>query len=243
MISGRKVVGITCGTRPAKGKSGPGQALNRAYVWAVERAGGVPVILPVTTEAESIGRYLDLLDGLLLSGGVDVDPACYGEPPHPELGTVDADRDTTELPLVRAALERDMPIFAICRGIQVLNVALGGTLYQDLPSERPGDIVHAQDTLEIPRDTASHSITVEPYSRLAEIVGEGEMRVNSFHHQALRTVAAPLTVTAYALDGVIEAVESRAHRYLVAVQFHPEETSIHDAKSQHLFDAFVRELS
>jgi putative glutamine amidotransferase len=238
----RKIVGITCSTLPANADAGPKQSLNRAYVWAVERAGGVPIILPVTREPDVIARYLSVLDGLMLSGGVDVDPGCYGQTPHPHLGDIDLDRDATELPLIRAAFDQDMPIFAICRGIQALNVALGGTLYQDLPSERPSDIGHEQNSRKIPRAQATHSIAIEPYTRLAEIAGAGEMQVNSFHHQALRDVAAPLVVTALAPDGVIEAVESRTHRYVVGVQFHPEETSVQDGKSQRLFDCFVQAL-
>lgn len=238
----QKVIGITCSTSPASAKSGAKQTLNRAYVWAVERAGGIPVILPVTREPEVIARYLSLVDGLLLSGGVDVDPACYHQAPHPQLGDVDLDRDATELPLIQAALAHDVPIFAICRGIQTLNVALGGTLYQDLPSEFPSEIQHAQNVNKIPRDQATHSIAVEPHSRLADIIGDTTMQVNSFHHQALHTVAAPLIVTAIAPDGVIEAAESRSHRYVVAVQFHPEETAVSDVKSQRLFKAFVQAL-
>ena len=238
----QKIIGITCSTSSASAKSGAKQTLNRAYVWAVERAGGIPIILPVTREPDVIARYLGVVDGLLLSGGVDVDPACYHEAPHPKLGDVDLDRDATELPLIQAALAQDMPIFAICRGIQSLNVAMGGTLYQDLPSEHPSNIQHAQDADYIPRDQMSHAIAIEPHSRLAEIIGDNTMQVNSFHHQALRRVAAPLLVTATAPDGVIEGAESRAHRYVVAVQFHPEETAVHDEKSQRLFRAFVQAL-
>ncbi len=238
----RKIVGITCNTLPATEKSGPRQTLNRAYVWAVEQAGGVPIILPVTREPDVIARYLGIVDGLLLSGGVDVDPACYGQPAHPHLGVVDHDRDATELPLITAALDADMPIFAICRGIQTLNVALGGTLYQDLPSERPSDIGHAQNERKIPRDVCTHSVTIEPHTRLGEIIGASEMGCNSFHHQALRDVAAPLVVTGLAPDGVIEAVESPRHRYVVGVQFHPEETARTDERSRRLFEAFVHEL-
>jgi putative glutamine amidotransferase len=239
---GRKVVGITCGTQKASEKNGPRQSLNRAYVWAVERAGGVPVILPVTTEPAVISRYLGVVDGLLLSGGADVDPACYGQQAHPQLGEVDADRDVTELPLIAQAVAQDLPIFAICRGIQALNVALGGTLYQDLPSERPSEVHHQQRNQGIARDRFSHSIQIEPGSRLHEIVGADEMLCNSFHHQALKEVAPALVVTAYAPDGVIEAAEDPTKRYLVAVQFHPEETAPHDAKSRRLFEAFVAVL-
>ncbi len=238
----RKIVGITCGTLPPPERGSPRQSLNRPYVWAVERAGGVPIILPVTTEPEVIARYLGVVDGLLLSGGVDLAPACYGQEPHPRLGEVDLDRDATELPLVREALAQDVPIFAICRGIQTLNVALGGTLYQDLPSEFPSDIAHQQSELKLARDRFSHSIRIQPGSRLHAIVGAEEMQTNSFHHQALREVAKELIVTAKAPDGVIEAAEIPDRRYVLAVQFHPEETAPHDPKSQRLFDAFVTAL-
>src|SRR5579859_7057478 len=222
-----KVVGITCGTRSATEKTVPQQSVNRAYVWAVERAGGVPILLPVTRERDVIARYLGVVDGLLLSGGADLAPASFGARPHPKLGEVDADRDATELPLIADALSQDVPIFAICRGIQALNVALGGTLYQDLPSERPSEIAHQQKELGLARDRFSHSIRIEPGSRLNAIVGVSEMPCNSFHHQALRELGRGLVVTATAPDGVIEAVEDPMHRYLLAVQFHPEETAPH----------------
>ena len=238
----RKVVGILGSTSPAKKDSVPTQYLNRAYVWAVESAGGIPIMLPVTRDPESVGRYLGLLDGLLISGGVDVDPACFGEEPHPQLGTVDDDRDTTELPLIRAALAQDLPVFAICRGIQSLNVALGGSLYQDIPSQAPSEIHHQQSDLGIPRNQTSHAIHIVPDSRLHRIVGQSEMQTNSFHHQALKKVAEGLIVTAYAPDDIIEAAESPTHRYVVAVQFHPEETAPKDLPSRQLFEAFIAAL-
>jgi putative glutamine amidotransferase len=239
---GRKIVGITCAVTQPTEQKGPRQTLNRPYVWAVERAGGVPIILPVTTEAEVISRYLGVVDGLLLSGGADLDPATYGEAPHPKLGEVETDRDATELPLIRQAVAADVPIFAICRGIQSLNVALGGTLYQDLPAQRPSELHHQQRELNLPRDRFSHSIRIETGSRLHRIAAADEMLCNSFHHQALRDVAPGLIVTALAPDGVIEAVEHPGKRYLLGVQFHPEETAPHDAASQRLFDAFIAAL-
>jgi putative glutamine amidotransferase len=237
-----KIVGITCGTLAAAEIGGRRQALSVAYSQAVERAGGVPILLPVMTEPEVTARYLDVLDGLLLSGGVDIAPVRYGQEPHPKLGEVDADRDATELPLLREALARDLPVFGICRGIQTLNVALGGTLYQDLPSESPSDIHHQQGDRQIPRSQPSHPIRITPGSRLRAIVGAEEMPVNSMHHQALREVAEELIVSACAADGVIEAVEMPSRRYVVAVQFHPEETAPQDEKSRRLFEAFVAVL-
>jgi putative glutamine amidotransferase len=239
---GSRVVGITCGTSKEQATGVPRQILNRAYVWAVERAGGVPVILPVTADQAVISRYLGLIDGLLLTGGVDISPGAYGQPDHPKLGEVDADRDATELPLITEAVAQNLPIFAICRGIQALNVALGGTLYQDLPSEHPSAIEHQQRNKHMARDQFSHDIRIEAGSRLHQIVDDTEMRCNSLHHQALKEVAPGLVVTARASDGVIEAVEHPEQRYLVAVQFHPEETAPHDATSRRLFETFISVL-
>lgn len=240
---GRKIVGITCSTLRQTEKAAPRQALNRSYARAVEQAGGVPVILPVTTEPEVIARYLGILDGLLLSGGVDIAPAQYGEEPHPQLGAVDPDRDATELPLARMALEQDMPLFAICRGIQTLNVALGGSLWQDLPAQRPSEIGHQQSERGMARHEFCHSIRIEPDTRLRAIIGAETMQTNSFHHQALRRVADGLVVTAFAEDGVIEAAEHPAYRYVLGVQFHPEDTAPRDEKSRRLFESFVAALS
>lgn len=238
----RKVIGITCGTLPAGEGGSAKQSLNRPYVWAVERAGGLPIILPVTIDEDVIAGYLGVIDGLLLSGGVDIAPERYGEEPHPKLGEVDADRDTVELLLTLAALARDMPIFAICRGIQTLNVALGGKLYQDLPSQNPSHLFHQQSERQLVRHEFSHSIRIERESRLEAIVGATEMLTNSFHHQALHQVAPELVVTARAEDGVIEAAEMPGKRYVVGVQFHPEETAPLDEKSRRLFEVFVSEV-
>lgn len=237
-----KVVGITCGLSGGKSPGSVQNQLKRSYVWAVERAGGVPVLLPNTTERETLARYLGVIDGLLLSGGADMEPRHFGQQPHPKLGKVEPDRDTTELSLTREALAQNLPIFAICRGIQSLNVALGGTLYQDLPSEHPTEINHQQTELGLEREEFSHQIRVEPGSRLHSIVGTDEMPVNSFHHQAVHTVAPGLIVTAVAPDGIIEGAEMPDQRYVVAVQFHPEDTAPHDERSRKLFETFVQML-
>jgi putative glutamine amidotransferase len=236
-----RIVGITCGTLVAREDRVAKQALNRAYVRAVEQAGGIPIALPVTGDEELLHRCLEIVGGLLLTGGVDVAPAHYGRPPHPA-EEVDPDRDAAELPLIREAVRRDMPIFAICRGIQALNVALGGSLYQDLPSEWPSEICHQQTQQGIARSAFSHAVTIEADSRLRSIAGADTIRTNSMHHQALRDVAAMLRVTAHAPDGVIEAAEAPDARYVVAVQFHPEETAPHDEVSRRLFEDFVAAL-
>lgn len=234
----RPIVGITCSLRPAKDGAGAAFLLPRAYCNAVEAAGGVPVLLPAGA-APDAARVLDRLDALILSGGVDVAPARYGRQPHPALGDVDAERDELEIALARAALASGFPLLAICRGIQVLNVAAGGTLIQDLPAERPSSISHRQSDQSIPRSLPSHAIVVDPGSRLAELAGASRLDVNSFHHQALDDVAPCLIVTARAEDGVVEAVEAPGRRFTVGVQFHPEETAPNDATSRRLFEALV----
>jgi putative glutamine amidotransferase len=238
----RKLIGITCATAPKVGLESARQALNRPYVWAVEQSGGVPVLIPATQCAANAERYLSVLDGLLLSGGVDIAPECYGQELHPELGEVDADRDAIELPLTQLALDQDMPLFAICRGTQLLNIALGGTLFQDIPSQKPSPIQHQQRYAGIPRHCVTHTVHIERESRLAEIVGATRIASNSFHHQALDAIGEGLAVTAHAPDGIVEAVESRRHRYVLGVQFHPEETFEVDSPSRRLFRAFVEAL-
>ncbi len=234
-----RLIGISGNTAPKTDKNEARQTLNRAYLEAVEAAGGIPLILPVTANPDTIRGFLDGLDGILLSGGVDVGPSYYGQSPHPALGETDADRDAAEIALVHAALERDKPIFAICRGIQILNVALGGTLYQDLPTENPSPIHHAQNEQGIPRPQTVHSIQIAAGSRLAQIIGAETMAVNSLHHQALKDMADGLTATAWAADGVIEAAEMPAKRFVIAIQCHPEELARHQTESQRLFAAFI----
>lgn len=226
----RAVVGITLGDGDRPGY----HSMRADYVRAVERAGAVPVVLP-TLAAEAAEALLDRIDGLLLSGGVDVDPALYGRPPHPKLGRVDRERDEFELALTRHALSRDLPVLAICRGQQVLNVATGGTLIQDIPSELEGAVAH-----EAPgrRTRRSHAVEVVGGSKLGLILGPGPLSVNSFHHQAIDRLGEGLTVTGRCPeDGVIEAVEMKDRSFVLGVQWHPESFWNEEASFQALFDA------
>lgn len=219
--------------------------LNEPYVLAIRDAGGLPLVITPAHAGESLRELYALLDGLLLSGGEDVEPARYGEAVcHPSVDWV-AERDTVEFRLLEWALADALPVLAVCRGIQVLNVALGGSLYQDLPSQRPGTILHDQAKAEPPvaRTRPSHAVTVLPGTLLGSIIGEGEHRVNSMHHQGLRRLAPGVTPVAHAADGLVEAVESdesRASGFLVGVEWHPEELALGgDAASRRLFEAFV----
>lgn len=221
----------------------PQDRLNQSYSRALWQAGAVPVILPnLPEDAETVTQTLARLDGLLLSGGWDISPTRYGESPLNETVKVDEERDRAEFPLIRAALERETPLLAICRGIQALNVALGGTLYQDIPSQVETRLQHQQTE---PRHVPTHTIAVESGSRLAQIVGAARLETNSMHHQAVREVGEGLRVTARAEDGVIEALENPLKPFLVAVQFHPEEIALAPEETasvqacRALFRAFV----
>ena len=199
--------------------------LSTNYIRSVEGAGLVPIAVPPLTTASAAAEILDAAGGLLLTGGEDVDPARYGEAPHPAVRATNPLRDATELALLDAARERRMPVLAICRGIQLLNVAMGGTLVQDLPSQRPSAIVHDQPH-DQPHDRASrtHGVAIEPDTLLARAVGATHVEVNSYHHQAIDRLAAGLRVTATAPDGVIEGAEVDAPDWwVVAVQWHPED--------------------
>ena len=230
-------IGITGIVRQWDGVSRTG--VNSAYVESVIRAGGVPVVLSPLIGAARAAAAVDGVDGLLLTGGEDVDPSLYGVAPSPRLGTVDRNRDLFELAALRAARERLMPVLGICRGIQLINVAFEGTLWQDLPSERAQGVDHNPKT---PRDVQSHGIRVAAGSRAAAALGRTDFEANSIHHQAVRELGTGLIATAWASDGLIEAVEGPAEgSWLLAVQWHPEEMHAEGtAPERGLFRALVQ---
>jgi putative glutamine amidotransferase len=195
-------------------------AVGQQYVDAVIAAGGAPVALPIGLSGEPLTAIYEMLDGLLLPGGDDVAPELYGHERHPALGAVNDARDALELEVARRALADDLPILGICRGIQLLAVAAGGTLYQDIPSEIEQYLGH--DVREHGRDHLSHDLQIEAGSRLAQVLGTTTTRVNSFHHQAVQQVPDGFQVSARAGDGVIEAIESHSHDFVLGVQCHPE---------------------
>jgi putative glutamine amidotransferase len=210
--------------------------LRQDYVRAVEQAGGLPLVF-APTRPEAAGELLDRVEGLLLSGGSDIDPALYGAPPHAKLGPLSRDRDEFEISLAREALRRDLPILAICRGQQVLNVATGGTLFQDIPSQVEGAMDHDP---KVERWEVSHDVRVLPGTRLREILGRETVQVNSFHHQAVKDLGDGLLCSARAADGVIEGVEAPAKRFVLGVQWHPEAFWAQTETFAKLFQAFVR---
>lgn len=232
------IVGLCC----AQFGTGEDQPLrvgqNRAYVEALVRVGAAPALVPPLTDLALLRLVYERVDGWLLPGGVDVDPARYGELRHEKCGSTSFDQDEAELTLARWAVEDQVPLLAICRGIQVLNVALGGSLYQDIQAQVPGATKH-DCYPEQPRDSLSHLVTLASHTRLATILDALSLPVNSMHHQALKDVAPGLIVIARALDGIIEAVEVDEHPFAVGVQWHPEELIEHSQHARRLFEAFV----
>lgn len=245
-MAGRQAaaIGLTCSTLAPSDQFGPSRlGQNQRYVQAIVRAGAAPILIPHLSDPDLLRSVYERLDAVLLSGGVDVAPEQYGQQRHEKCGSVDAERDETELALARWCVDEGIPLLAICRGIQVLNVALGGSLYQDIEAQAPGAIRHDWYPGH-PRDLLAHAVDVVPGTRLAAILGVKDvpvpLEVNSLHHQALCDVAPGLHVTARAPDGIVEAVEVEGHPFALGVQWHPEELAAGDARAQALFDALIR---
>jgi putative glutamine amidotransferase len=216
--------------------------LNTAYVTSLENAGLVPIVVPPLRSPAAARAILEAVDGLLLTGGEDVDPALYGQPRHEKLGPVNRVRDETEIALIEAARVLRKPVLAICRGPQILNVAMGGTLIQHIPSCVPDALPHDP---EVERGERTHEVSIEPGSRVASAMGATNVRVNSLHHQSILEPAADLVVTARAPDGIIEAVETRDKGWWVmAIQWHPEEMNDSpEPWDRGLFHAFAEQLA
>jgi putative glutamine amidotransferase len=211
--------------------------IHRAYVRSVEKAGAIPLLVTPLAPA-GVAALLERVQGLFLTGGSDVDPSHYGQARHPQAARIIPERDAFEIALCREALRRDLPILAICRGQQLLNVAQGGTLYQDIASEVPGAIEHRSQTA---RNATSHEVEIEEGSGLRAILGQKRMAVNSFHHQAVRDVGRDLVVSARSpVDGIIEGLESPGQRFVQAVQWHPEDFVDTSPAFEPLFAAWSR---
>lgn len=241
----KPLIGVTCNydyrdaLSNVTGVGAPGQDWNYVagdYVYALEKAGALPVLIPLYRERESALAFLDRLDGLLISGGHDVGPERYGAFPKACCGTVFPMRDEQDLTLAKAALERDLPLLGVCRGTQILNVACGGTLYQDLESE--GGFEHHSGGERYPRNTPWHRVTLEEGSVPAEIFGKTELTVNSYHHQAVRVPGEGVRVVGRSVDGVCEAITVEGRRFALAVQWHPE-MMFDSAEQGKLLRAFV----
>jgi putative glutamine amidotransferase len=211
--------------------------INRGYVEGVRKAGGIPLYLPYTDDPEELRTLLARIDGLILTGGKDMDPKHFGEAIHPTCERILPDRSAFEVRLTQLAVEHKVPTLGICLGLQTLNVAMGGSLFQDIPSMAPSDVRHRQTEAE--RDTVAHTVEVVEGSMLHQLFGRTELHVNSIHHQAAKKVAPGLVVSARAPDGIIEGLELPTVPFCVSVQWHPEDLKAGES-NQVLFDGLVR---
>ena len=236
----RPIIGVIAARYPRPSGDGMLSGIGEQYLRAVEAGGGIPLLIHLTHDPAVLQAHYQHCDALLFAGGGDVDPAIFGHARHPKLGTVEPLRDEVELALARRAIDDAKPVLGICRGIQLLNIALGGTLFQDIPSELPEASDHYASSTVPGRAHLAHPITLEPGSWLAARLGTHVLPVNTFHHQALRDIAPGLQVTGRAPDGVVEAVEGTGAGLVIGVQCHPEELwESADTRWARLFAGFV----
>ena len=212
-VSNKPLIGISLGYSPTK------NSVNNTYVNSILMNGGVPYLIPVTDDVEVLRQVVAQLDGIVFTGGEDFAPAYFGEEEHEHLGEVNVNRDTYDLTLFKLASDRNIPTLGICRGLQLINVGMGGTLYQDLPSQKPSDINHRQQEAGT---VATHSVSVVEGSLMHQILGEKEIQVNTFHHQAIKKLAPGLKIVGWANDSVPEMIEAYPNRQIIGTQFHPE---------------------
>ena len=242
----RPIIGIPTQTLQSLGgipaEFPPSWVMSQRYITTLIAAGAIPWMIPLVASDEETTRGIyEGLDGVFLPGGADIDPASYGQERHAACDRSDPARDAMELVLARWAVDEGKPVLGVCRGLQLINLALGGTLYQDLASLREGSIKHDYFPFsgQYSRDHLAHPVRIAGGSRLAEIFGEGELRVNSMHHQGIRDLASGLTPTAIAPDGLIEAAELSGEQFVVGVQWHPEALTDGDAGARRLFSEFI----
>ncbi len=241
----RPVVGIPTQTLQSLGgvsaEIPPSWVMSQRYILTLTAAGAIPWLVPLVDDDTLRGIYEEL-DAVFLPGGADIDPATYGAEPHPLCDRTDRERDRVEVALATWALEDEKPVLGVCRGMQLINVAAGGSLYQDLAEELPGAIKHDYFPFRgqhFSRDFLAHDVDVAGGTRLAKLLGAGSVRVNSMHHQGVKALGQGLVSTAVSPDGLIEAIEGERSGYLVAVQWHPEALTDNDARARTLFADFI----
>lgn len=237
----KPLIGITCGTFKDRDWCPPIHGHRQTYIDSVVAAGGAPFLFPLVDDESVLRTLYDRLDGVLLAGGCDVDPQHYGEEPLPQLGSVDALRDRVELLLARWAADEGKPVLGICRGMQVMNVALGGSLYQDISAQLSTELVHDSSYTQCDWTHMVHPLQLEPTSKLGQLFSATSFPTNSLHHQSLKVVAPGLQAVGWAPDGVIEMIEGTDEQFMVGVQCHPEALqAVADPRWRMLFEHFVQ---
>ena len=244
--SPRPIIGIPTQTLQSVGgvpaSIPPSWVMSQRYVQALTDAGALPWLIPLVSSEDTLRGIYESVDAVFLPGGADIDPLSYGTAPHAMCDKTDRDRDRVELALATWGLADGKPILGVCRGMQLINVALGGSLYQDLATQLPNGIKHDYFPFggqNHRRDYLAHEVRIAPDSRLSRLFGSGPIKVNSMHHQGVRSLAAGLVATAHAPDGLVEAVEGTGPNYLFAVQWHPEALTERDASTRRIFTEFV----
>lgn len=208
------------------------------YITAVINAGGVPVLIPLLEDKAEVKTYIEMIDGLILTGGEDICPHRYGEYPIKQVTKFDSKRDEWEIELFREAYQRQMPILGICRGMQLMNIAQGGSLYQDIIEEYQGGVCHLSCSTDVCE--LYHSISIKKNSKLFSILKREEIEVNSYHHQAVKKLGRELIVTAKSEEGIIEGVESESRGFVVGVQWHPEDLILRYPSFLELFKTLIK---
>jgi putative glutamine amidotransferase len=231
------LIGITPDVAAAGDNAEPLIVLQERYARAIQQAGAIPLVLPIASAPATLRRVVESLDGVVISGGnFDIHPKYYGEQPIKKLGHVRKERTEFELELISLALKRDMPVLGICGGAQAINVALGGSLYQDIRSQVAGAAEHEQGHL---KDRGGHAVNIVAGTKLRRIVGRDSLEVNTTHHQSVKKLGKGLIVNAATADRVIEGIESRDHSFVLGVQWHPEFLVHRDRAQKKIFSAFV----
>jgi putative glutamine amidotransferase len=237
MTQKQPLIGLTT----SNGRKTDNIHIPKTYVEAIRAAGGLAVLIPAGTRPEQVPLLRKALNGLLIIGGADIDPELFGEENDAHVQLDGRERDELEIALVQAAVDTDWPLLGICRGLQVINVALGGSLYTHIPDQLPGALKHNMDT-KTQRDVLAHSVDIQPSTRIASIVGTGELKVNSLHHQGIRRLGERLLATSASPDGLVESIEIPGHAFALGVQWHPE-CLPDSAPMRCLFSAFVEKAA
>jgi len=231
----KPIIGIT--TNSNQEKIHQMSSVSQEYIQSVIRAGGIPILIPIQQNKEDLMRYIQLIDGLLLSGGVDIAPFIYGEEPIHKMDSIDYKRDYAEEILFQEAYAQNKPILGICRGMQFINISLGGTLYQDIEVQIENSFEHSPKNM--PRNQVFHSIDIKENNILYDIFSREKVLVNSFHHQAIKELADDLEAIAYSKDGLIEAIWNSKKKFVLGVQWHPEMLTISYPEFSQIFNGFI----